>query len=62
MEPKQSHEKERSNRDDGSKAATGPLRPRRSGQGSASALANLRSMERDRDRTVPAEDGPPRRK
>jgi hypothetical protein len=62
MESKQSHEKERSNRDDGSKAATGALRPRRSGQGSASALANLRSMERDRDRAVPAEDGPPRRK
>jgi hypothetical protein len=25
-------------------------------------LANLRSIERDRDRAVPAEDGPPRRK
>lgn len=31
-------------------------RERRSGEGSASALANLKRIERDRERTRPAED------
>lgn len=61
MERKQSSDKERSNRDDG-KNASRPLRPRRSGEGSESALANLKSIERDRARTVPADEASPRRK
>jgi hypothetical protein len=62
MERKQGPGKEGTNRDDDSKAASRALRPRRSGEGSESALANLRSIERDRARTVPADDGVPRRK
>jgi hypothetical protein len=62
MERKHGPGKEGANRDDDSKAANRALRPRRSGEGSESALANLRSIERDRARTVPADDGVPRRK
>jgi hypothetical protein len=50
---------ERSNRDDRGNAPARPGRPRRTGEGSESALASLRTMERDRARTVPAEDERP---
>jgi hypothetical protein len=50
--------KERSHRDreERGTAAARPPRQRRSGEGSESALASLRSMERDRARAVPADD------
>jgi hypothetical protein len=35
-----------------------PGRERRCGEGSESALANLKRIERDRERTRPAEDSP----
>jgi hypothetical protein len=62
MERKHFSDKERSNREDGGKTAGRPLRPRRSGEGSESALANLRSIERDRARSVPEDEGATRRK
>jgi hypothetical protein len=61
MDPKQQPPpKERANREDRTPAAR-PSRPRRSGEGADSALANLKTIERDRARTIPADDTPPRR-
>jgi len=63
MDPKQQPPpKERSNREDRNTTAPArPTRPRRSGEGAESALANLKTIERDRARTIPADDTPPRR-
>jgi hypothetical protein len=58
MERKQSPATERSNRTGRTEAGA---RPRRSGEGSQSALASLRSIERDRARTSPGQDGKPRK-
>jgi hypothetical protein len=52
--------KDRSNhREDRSNTAR-PRQPRRSGEGSESALANLKSIELERARSIPADDDAPR--
>jgi hypothetical protein len=55
MERKQPHNKDRSNDADRS-GSDRQLRERRSGEGSESALANLKHIERDRNRSRPADD------
>ncbi|HKB55116.1 MAG TPA: hypothetical protein VKD22_14055 [Ramlibacter sp.] len=60
MERKKPAQKERSNRDDRNTTG-GQGGPRRSGEGSASALANLRKIERERARSNPDDDANTRR-
>lgn len=55
MDRKQPAPKDQSNREDHGTPAR-PLRPRSSGEGSASALDNLRRLERDRARSRPADE------
>jgi hypothetical protein len=56
MDRKQSTHKERSNDADRSGTDRRP-RERRTGEGSDSALATLKNIERDRQRTRPADEG-----
>ena len=55
MDRKQPTNKERSN-DADSTGTDRRARERRSGEGAESALANLKNIERDRQRSRPAED------
>lgn len=60
MERKQPAPKDRANRDERG-SVTRPIRPRRSGEGADSALANLKTIEQDRARSRPADDTTHRR-
>jgi hypothetical protein len=52
--------KDRSNHREDRGTPPRPARPRRSGEGSESALASLKSIERERARSIPADDETPR--